>query len=260
MKFSVVMTLYNRPQVTLINTLMKLGCNDWKDGEIVIVDDGSTLPYEPLMGSFGNLPVRWERVDTLAERPGTYSIEGTNNPAYAANCGVEAAKGDYIFWLSSDVMLPPHIIDKAFDLDLTKVAWMPCVVDLDTNATYLGPDRLAPLGWFYGTHRKHFESVKWDEEYLKGIAFEDNDFMCRLGLEVGRFVIDKSVVAWHQSHAQTAYSDELKGWKINQEYTMKKWGGIPWHDACPMAKSLTEVNHQMILDMKLAEKAVKVAM
>ncbi|MDH3629321.1 MAG: glycosyltransferase family 2 protein [Acidobacteriota bacterium] len=257
MKFSVVMTVYNRPQLMLMNTLVKLGCNDWTDGEIVIVDDGSNIPYQPIIESFGNLPVRWIQCNTFKDHPHVYQIDdGYNNPAHAANMGLEEAKGEHIFWMSSDVMVPPNIIDRAFDLDLTKVAYMPCVVDLDTNQTYLGPDRLAPLGWFYGVHRSHMDAVKWDLEYLKGIAFEDNDFMCRLGLQVGRFVIDKSQVAWHQSHPQTAYSDDLKGWKTNQEYTMQKHDGVPFHTGCPLKKSLTDVNHQLILDMEYEAKRI----
>ena len=259
MKFSVIMTVYNRPQLALMNTLSKLGANDFSDGEVIIVDDGSTLPYEPLVSTFADhIPIRWERVDTVADREGTYNIDGHNNPAYAANCGLEMAKGEFIFWMSSDVMLPPQIIHRAFDLNLEQVAWMPCVVDLDTNQTYLGPDRMVPLGWFYGVHRKHLEEIGgWDEEYLKGIAFEDNDIMCRLGHQVGRFVIDKQVVAWHQSHPQTAYSDELAGWNLNQKYTLEKHGSIPFNAGCPLEKQLTEINHQMILDMKMRSLLVK---
>ena len=152
-------------------------------------------------------------------------------------------------------MLPPHAIDRAFDLDLTSVAWMPCVIDQDSNTEYLGPNRLVPLGWFYGTHRKNFPG--WDEEYLKGIAFEDNDVMARLALKVGRFVIDQSCVAWHQSHPQTAYSDELKGWTINRDYTVKKWGAVPWDKGCQLKKMVTSVNHQIILDVT-QEKAAAV--
>lgn len=256
MKFSVIMTLYNRPQTVLLNTLMKLGANDWTDGEVVIVDDGSRLPYEPVIEAFKNLPVSWHRVDTVRDRPGTYNLDGYNNPAYAANYGLSKARGEYVFWMSSDVMVSPRIIHRAMDLDLRKVVWMPCVTDLDSQMEYLGPSRLAPLGWFYGTHRDNFPG--WDEAYLKGIAFEDNDVMCRLALKVGRFVIDRSCRVWHQSHPQTAYSDDLKGWTINQKYTVDKWGGIPWHDMCPLSKKLTEVNHQMVLDMSLSEKRVVV--
>lgn len=246
------MTLYNRPQLMLLNTLTKLGNNDWTDGEIVVVDDGSTAPYEPMFKAFQGLPLRYERVDTLKDRPGTYSLDGYNNPAYASNCALEISRGDFIFWMSSDIMVSPSIIHRAFQLDLERVAWMPCVVNMDDNATYLGPDRIAPFGWFYGVHRSHLEAVKWDEEYLKGIAFEDNDTMARLALRVGRFVIDKSCVVWHQSHEQRAYSDDLVGWKINEKYTKEKWGGsVPWQDNCPLTKKMTSINHQMILDVSM---------
>ena len=126
---------------------------------------------------------------------------------------------------------------------------MPCVTDLDTNQEYLGNSRMAPFGWFYGVHRKHLEAVGWDEQYLKGIAFEDNDVMARLGIQVGRFVVDRSCRVWHQSHPPVAYSDKLAGWTINRDYTQEKWGFIPWDKGCGLEKQVTEVNHQLILDV-----------
>lgn len=242
------MTVYDRPQLVLMNTLVKLGCNDWSDGEIVVVDDGSNLPYDPIKSAMSGLPIRWVRVDTVRDRPETYNLDGYNNPAYAANHGLGESRGEFVFWLSSDVALQPHSVDRAFDLDLHEVAWMPTIIDMDSRMEYLGPSRLVPLGWFYGTHRDNMPG--WDEEYLKGLAFEDNDVMARLALRVGRFVIDQSCTGWHQSHEQTAYSDNLEGWRINREYTIKKWGAVPWDKDCPLEKTATQVNHQIIVDVK----------
>lgn len=249
MKFSVLMTVYNRPQLTLMNTLVKLGANDFTDGEIVIVNDGSTIPYEPIRDAFKDLPIRW--VDAPGHN-GAYSLDGYNNPSAAWNLALKEARGDVVFPLSSDCIVPPYSIDAAFELDMSNVVWMCCVVDMDTNQTYFGPDAIRPLGWFYGVCREKMRNVGWDENYMKGLAFEDNDVMARLGLEMGRFVLDMRCTAWHQSHPQTAYSDKLKGWNINRGYTIEKWGAIPWGKDCPLKKTATRVNHQVILDIEKA--------
>jgi hypothetical protein len=247
------MTVYNRPQLVLLNTLLKLGPNDWSDGEIVVVNDGSRIPYGPLKESFGDLPVKWVEAKPF---PGCYSLKGYNNPAHAWNVGLAASSGEYVFPMSSDIMVTPGIIHRALNLDLDKVAWMPSVVDMDTAMEYLGPNRLAPLGWFFGVHRKHMEAVGWDEEYMNGIAFEDNDMMARLALEVGRFVVDVGCTVWHQSHPQTAYSDNLAGWTVNRGYCKEKWGGfIPWDKGCTLKKMVTEVNNQLVLDVTREEAA-----
>jgi len=102
MKFSVIMTVYNRPQLVLMNTLVKLGANDWEDGEIIVVDDGSRLPYGPMRESFKHLPVRW--VD--CPQTECYSLDGTNNPVRAWNLGLKEAKGDFLFPMSSDIIAP----------------------------------------------------------------------------------------------------------------------------------------------------------
>lgn len=256
MRNVIAMTVFNRPHLTLINTLVKLGtCGaDWtKDSEIVMADDGSVTSYEPLLEQFGNLPIRYLKHDTRQHMPEAYSIDGHNNPAHVSNWLLSQLDCENLFWMSSDIMVRPLIVCEALKLDLQNVVWMPCVVELDTNYGILCPNRIAPFGWFYGTRIEHFRSVQWDESYMRGIAFEDNDFMARLALHVGRFVIDKNVVVWHQSHPQAAYSDKMKGWKTNEAYTREKWGGIPWHSQlkCPLELNLTHVNHQMVLDVRM---------
>jgi glycosyltransferase involved in cell wall biosynthesis len=260
------MTVFNRSQVVLINTINALGKTDMRDTEIVIVDDGSTFNYDPLIEAYARegLPITWFTVDTVKDRPETYRMEpkeggNYNNPAYAYNQVVERCRGDYIFGMSSDCIVQPQALSLARTFNLDNIVWMPCITDLDTGQEYLGPNRLAPFGWFFGTAKKNVTDVGWDEEYLKGIAFEDNDFMGRLGLHVGRMVVDGRCMGWHQSHQQQAYSDDMKGWKINEAYTREKWGGIPWYrDDDPLEIETAEVNAQTIIDVKKKERLIEV--
>jgi hypothetical protein len=89
------------------------------------------------------------------------------------------------------------------------------------------------MPWCLGASRKHaIEIGGWDEHYLKGTCFEDNDFVGRLVMKAGRFLGDWSACAYHQSHNQPAYdmSDPAtkEAWKLNQTRTMAKWSGIPF--------------------------------
>ena len=269
MKDSVLMTVYNRPHLALLNTLTALGKNDLTETEIVIVDDGSSVDYSAIQEAYAALPIKWVRVDTAVDRPGSYSIDGYNNPSYAWNCALAAASGETVHIISSDTLLPPHSLASARKRMLNKVVYCGMVVDMDTAAEYLGSQRVAPLGWFLSTTKTQLTKIAdanghvWDEGYLQGIAFEDNDFTARLALSVGRVVVDLSVCCWHQSHPQLAYSDDMKGWKANEAYTLKKWGGIPWSNkkwhtghADPLAAmSVTTVGH--LLHVDLAEVLVK---
>ena len=255
MKQCVAFTLYNRPPLVLLNTLGAIGkaALSVPDTEVLIVDDGSNLDYSEIVEAMSKLmPMRMIRCDTSKERPGTYSINGLNNPAYASNFALQHVDAETLFWMSSDIMPTPWVMRDALTMDLSKVVYMPCVVDLDSQCPYLSPDRLTPYGWFMASATQNFRDVGWDEEYLKGIAFEDNDFTARLAQKVGRFIIDTRWTVWHQSHPQTAYSDDLVGHNINRDYTIKKWGGIPWDkdNGCPLKLTVGRVNNHVLMDVK----------
>jgi hypothetical protein len=60
------------------------------------------------------------------------------------------------------------------------------------------------------------------------------------------------VAAFHQSHKQTAYSDGLFGHDINERYTYKKWGGIPWTglENDPLKVKMHQNRHELVLSVK----------
>jgi GT2 family glycosyltransferase len=227
------MTVYNRPELTLMNTLFALSKNDLNDAVIIIVDDGSTQKYQSVPNIVEQLPAVWHRVDTGDDRPGTYAIDGKyNNPAYAFNAGFEVAKelgAERIYVLSSDVIVPPHAVHTANKCDLTKAVFCARVLDIDTAGEFCSSRTIWPLPWFVGTLTQYIDAIGgWDEVFLKGIAFEDNDFMARLFLSVRCMIVFDGVTAFHQSHPQTAYSDEFKGWNTNEQFMIARWGCVPF--------------------------------
>jgi len=103
-----------------------------------------------------------------------------------------------------------------------------------------GANRVFPAPWFLLCQRETLLAVGgWDEQYLGGMAFDDNDIAGRLALASGWvFISDKNIV-YHQSHDMDAYANTREthaGWARNREYTRMKWGGIPFD------KSYTPMN------------------
>ena len=235
---AVVMTVYNRPLIVLLNTFSALR-RALPAAQVIVVDDASTtLPnLESVCHDFA---FTYTRCDTIAECPGTYNIDGYNNPSHAFNVGIEAAKDCHeLVIMSSDIIVQSKVGEmlKVYSEEklLDKAVWMPTIIDMDSGAPYLSPMCHWPMPWFCMTLKRHVDAIgRYDERYLKGIAFEDNDFSGRLLSHVGGLVIDGNVLAYHQSHPQTAYSDKGRGWTTNENYTREKWGGVPFRpqDQC----------------------------
>jgi glycosyltransferase involved in cell wall biosynthesis len=221
---SVLMTVYNRPRNVLGRALhqLMLSVYHYEDSntEVIVVDDGSTERYDDMIGA-------GITVERLEKDPNCYSIDGTNNPSRAWNHGLDKASGDIIVCLASDCLVPRSGIKKAANCGDT--FWQARTVNDPGGEEFLGASRLAPYGWFMAWDRR-IHDIRWDENYMRGIAFEDNDMTARLAKAFGGVNIDLSLVVKHQSHPQIAYSDNLEGWKINEAYTREKWGGIPWCD------------------------------
>ena len=230
---SILMTVFNRPVRVLRNTFHALAQNDLTNCEVVIVDDGSTLDYSDLKTEYASF--NWHRVES-GNYPGhTYRIPhpdgGTiNNPALAWNRAIfDWSNGKRLIFLSSDCMIPEFGIAEA--KKCRDYYWLASVMDQATNLMYVCEKKPIPLHFFSSCKKEHVEAIGgFDEEYLRGMAFEDNDFGARLGLHCGQVLIDTSVLCIHQSHPPNAYSDGHLGLHRNEGHTVKKWGGIPWRD------------------------------
>jgi len=206
---------------------------------LIIVNDGSHMNYEWIkdyLKRHFEYPV-WHDMEPYE----AFRIDGGfNNPSRAFNQGVKLATGDSLFLMSSDVQVTPRAIAKARRVNTGEMIWTPYVEDTDGNppllGEYVGPRRLFPMPWFLGVCRQHLLDVGgWDETYLLGMCYEDNDVVGRLALRAGRFVGDWSVKVYHRSHLQNAYMYQLgdgselaQANERNRAYTMDKWGGIPF--------------------------------
>lgn len=235
MKYSILMTVYDREPEIILATLRSLSRCDLTDCELIVVNDGSNMSMEWTKGimdrRFDGIPRRW--IDAPPYE--AFRINGGfNNPARAFNLALDSAEGENVVIVASDTLVGPRIFQRIRRFNLSEVAWTPMVVDIESSQQYCGPMRLFPAPWCLAASRQHCLDIGgWDETYLQGMCYEDNDFMGRLVLRTGAFVGDWTAIAYHQSHHQPAYNIDDPGIKAandrNRDYTKAKWKGIPFH-------------------------------
>ncbi len=99
---SIIIPTYNRGDY-ILGTISSILDQDYRNFEIIIVDDGSTDNTEELVKSIYGNKIRYYRKDN-EER------------AIARNFGINEAKGDYLTFLDSDDRLYPHYFSEALRL------------------------------------------------------------------------------------------------------------------------------------------------
>ena len=100
MKFSFIIPVFNRPDEIdeLLQSLAKQ--NYLTDFEIVVVEDGSSVPCQFIINSYKeNLNI-------------SYFFKSNSGPGDSRNFGMRNAKGDYFLILDSDCILPPNYLSK----------------------------------------------------------------------------------------------------------------------------------------------------
>ena len=106
MKYSIIVPVYNRPD-EVDELLQSLTTQTTSDFEVVIVEDGSSLPCEDVCQRYS------DKLDIH------YFIKPNSGPGQSRNYGAERAHGDYLLVLDSDVVLPEGYL-KAIDDELQR--------------------------------------------------------------------------------------------------------------------------------------------
>ena len=100
MKFSVVVPIYNVEQY-LEQCLESLRTQDYKDYEVICVNDGSTDGSREILTA-------WE-----SRMPQMRVIDRENGGLSAArNTGIQAATGDYVLFVDSDDWVEPTMLNR----------------------------------------------------------------------------------------------------------------------------------------------------
>lgn len=105
MKYSLIIPVYNRPD-EVDELLASLEVQTLKDFEVVVVEDGSTIPCQNVVN---------EHASRLALR---YFQKENSGPGLSRNYGAERSQGEYLIVLDSDCVLPPGYL-QAVDDELT---------------------------------------------------------------------------------------------------------------------------------------------
>lgn len=102
-KISAVMALYNTPYNYLKATVRSILSQTFKDFELIIIDDASSMEYGQFFEQFED-----ERIKYI-------KLEKNKGPGYARNIGIKEAKGEYIAIVDSDDIYLPLRFEKQSD-------------------------------------------------------------------------------------------------------------------------------------------------
>lgn len=103
MKYSVITPVYNRPE-EVRELLESLSMQTFKNFEVIIIEDGSTLKCEEVCSTFQS------KLDLK------YFYKPNSGQGFSRNFGFERATGDYFVQLDSDAIIPKHyfeVVDKS---------------------------------------------------------------------------------------------------------------------------------------------------
>ncbi len=93
MRYSVIIPVYNRPDEA-DELLQSLTRQSFKDFEVIIVEDGSSIPCKDVAERYQNiLDIR-------------YYAKPNSGPGQTRNYGAERSRGEYLIILDSDCILP----------------------------------------------------------------------------------------------------------------------------------------------------------
>ena len=263
-KYTIAMTVFDREPEVLMSTFRWLAACDLRDTEVVVVDDLSHIEYGWIEAYKPRMDLRWFRMDPYE----CYTIgeSGYKNPSKAFNRCLSEARGERITVISSDVIVPPRVWDAS--KKVTSGVYCPMTIDLASSMEYCGPHRLFPMPWFLAFDRRDaLDCGGWDENYLLGLCWEDNDFVGRLALKSKRMVCDWTSICWHQSHEQPAYNVD-QHWVAaansrNKAYTQEKWKGLPFGPpdmpAFSMGRSRDEATGHLLLTFEDAKGVYELA-
>lgn len=95
-RLSVIVPVYNSAR-ELKQCLAALANSDFRDREVIVVDDGSTEPVASLADKHGFKSIR---------------IDGPKGPANARNTGAKVARGQYVVFIDADVRVHTDTLER----------------------------------------------------------------------------------------------------------------------------------------------------
>lgn len=99
MRYSVIIPVYNRPD-EVDELLQSLTSQHFKDFEVIVVEDGSSVPCREVVDKYKNcLDIK-------------YFQKPNSGPGQTRNYGAKRSRGEYLIILDSDCILPEGYLDS----------------------------------------------------------------------------------------------------------------------------------------------------
>ncbi|MDR2562538.1 MAG: glycosyltransferase [Prevotellaceae bacterium] len=98
MKFSIIVPIYNRPDEA-VELLESLNQQSQKNFELVLIEDGSTLPCSDIVSLYA------DKIEI------NYITKSNTGRSDTRNVGMKAACGDYFVFFDSDCIIPPQYFE-----------------------------------------------------------------------------------------------------------------------------------------------------
>ena len=202
-KVSIIIPMHNSEK-TIAKTLDSIQKQDFKDIEIIVIDDASTDRSRTIVA---NAKTKDRRICMI-------DIDSANGPrgaAYARNLGLKYAKGFYLMFMDSDDIYPSnHVISRLYEAVTTshqKIA-IGSFIELDSKKhikSYEEYDMDLFYGYFFENEGvKNYVDYQYDYGFTRGIYernliinekivfpdlkyYEDPPFFVRAMISAGSF-------------------------------------------------------------------------
>lgn len=241
MKYSIIMPYHNR-FLHLQNTLVsfKHWYKDRDDFEIIIVED-----YKNQMDSVEHLNLLSlidEYEDLCPIKHIKYSVKECYNPAGMFNLATISADGEYLILTNPECLHEVDILSGLNNLikeNNTRYIVCSCKSIYNQNQIKNLDDLTYTFDMWY-VHGEHYPRKihfctcisrdvmcaigGFDEEYMKGIAYEDDDFVKKI--EDVKYPIHHAddLVVLHQAHSRYyGNPNQSELMKVNELYYKSKW-------------------------------------
>jgi len=237
-KLSLILTINNRsPEVSKrVADSFKLKGNVC-DEVVVVLDRVADEVKSGAVGAYSGLFGQHTKFVMLDGDP------GWKGPAKAWNAGFDAATGDLYYCISSEVVQDEHNVDtaRAGCEDGRTVVFGACHNSEPENLVVGAEPGLLvssamprPLGFIVCMPADKVKLVQgFDETFMKGFWYDDDDFFLRLWRTGLDFVFDDKIHGVHIAHDRPDLATEegMAGIQRNRDYMLKKHGtDHPWND------------------------------
>ena len=228
---TVLFTLNDRPIEAVRKVYESLEGQDFT--ELVIVFDATPAPLEEYTRGYWKADPR--AVFVSIDRP-----KGWICPARAWNTGFARVTSEMVYCISSEVIQEPGNVAKAREIlsGLPAVVYGRCVDDGPAPVVtgphphlLTGTEQLRPLGFIWAFPMWAVRAIGgYDEAFMDGICWEDDDIVWRLWLLGLPFIFTDEIDGVHQHHGRPQLSPE--GVEKNRALIVRKTGHEhPWQSA-----------------------------